>query len=147
MRRKALFSLIIVVFLAGVSYWLFAREHVKLAADKNGSKQVGDFILHIRVERVDDGVQVYRSIQYMGKEPIEMKHNTPLISVSLANKNHDYTGSPVTKELEEGDSYHPQDTIIFKPPSKGKYDLHCQAKFTVNGEEMIIDHTEKLEFK
>ncbi len=139
--------MIIVIFLAGVSYWVFARDHAKLAADKNGSKQAGDFILHIRVERVEDGVQVYRSIQYMGKEPVEVKHNTPLISVSLANKNHDYTGSPVKKVLGEGDSYHPQDTFTFKPPKKGKYNLHCQAKFTANGKDVVIDHTEKLEFK
>ncbi|WP_088049976.1 hypothetical protein [Virgibacillus dakarensis] len=147
MNRKVLFFIVFIICLSGFSLWAFSRGNAQLVTDKSSSKRAGDFILHVRVERADKGIKVYRSIQYVGKEPIEIQHNTPLIAVSLAYKNHDYTGSPVTKVLKEGGSYHPQDAAIIKQTKKGSYNLYCKAKFTVEGEKVVIDHTEKLIFE
>lgn len=147
MERKNLVFLIFIIILVGFSYWIFARDAAQLVANKNGSKRVDDFILHIDVERMDEGIQVYRSIQYVGKDPVEIQHQTPLIAISFDRKNFDYTGSPVTKVLDEGESYHPQDAMAFKSPEKGTYNVYVEAKFRVNGEKMIINHTVELEFE
>ncbi|WP_099157890.1 hypothetical protein [Virgibacillus ndiopensis] len=139
--------LIFSVCLSGIFYWGFQVENATLAANKTGSKQVDDFILHIRVERIENGIRVYRSIQYVGDESIEITHYTPLVSVSLKNKNHDFTGSPVVKKLEKGNSYHPHGSIVINSPDKGTYKLYCKARFSVDGEEMVIDHVENLIFE
>ncbi|WP_404452412.1 hypothetical protein LG329_18815 [Virgibacillus necropolis] len=118
-----------------------------LVANQGGSKKIEDFILHIRVEEEDQKIKVYRSLQYIGEESIEIEHQTPLISVSLGHKNHDFTGSKVKEDMTDGDSYYPQKAKTIKIPKKGRYTLYCIARFEINGREKTIEHTEELVFE
>lgn len=118
-----------------------------LVASQAGSAELEDFILHIRVEEVDHEIKIFRSLQYMGEESIEIEHHTPLISVSLNHQNHDFTGSSVVEEMNYGDSYYPQKAKTMKLPEEGEYTLYCFAEFEVDGEEKTIEHTEKLVFE
>ncbi|WP_188454580.1 hypothetical protein [Virgibacillus oceani] len=149
MKKMKLIPVILILFicLSGIIYWIFQADNATLAVNKTGSKQIDDFILHIKVEKTNNGICVYRSIQYVGDKPIEITHYTPLVSVSLNNKNHDFTGSPVTKKLEKGNSYHPHGSILVKSPGKGTYDLYSRARFSVDGEEIVIDYVENLVFE
>lgn len=118
-----------------------------LVTNQAGLKESGNFTLHIRVEEVEQGIKVYRSLQYMGKEKIEIEHQTPLISISLGHKNHDFTGSTVTEEMNYGNSYYPQKAKIIKISKKGEYTLYCLAEFRLNGKKIQIEHTEELLFE
>ncbi|WP_430786296.1 hypothetical protein VBD025_13425 [Virgibacillus flavescens] len=112
-----------------------------------GSAEEKDFIVHIRVEEIDEEIKVYRSLQYTGDETVEIEHQTPLISISLRNKNHDFTGSRVKKVMESGDSYYPQKAKLISKPQEGEYTLYCLAEFQVDGESRSIEHTENLIFE
>lgn len=129
-----------------ISYFFFGQAETELANGETNAIQQEDFILHIRVENVDEGFQVFRALQYVGEGSVEIEHHTPLISVSFKNKNHDYTGSTVTKSLNTGISYHPQSAKRFKRPSEGTYTLFCEASFTVNDQHITIDHQQELVF-
>lgn len=118
-----------------------------LVSSQVGSAEMKDFIVHIRVEEIDDEIKVYRSLQYIGNETVEIEHQAPLISISLQNKNHDFTGSRVKKVMESGDSYYPQKAKLIGKPEEGEYTLYCLAEFQVDGEQRRIMHTEKLIFE
>ncbi|MFZ3578751.1 hypothetical protein [Virgibacillus sp. DJP39] len=119
-----------------------------LVSNRTGSTQFGDFTLHIRVEEENHEVKVFRSIQYRGEKPVEIKHQTPLISVSLGKKNHDFTGSTLKKTLNPGNSYYPQSARIMKVPEKaGVYTLYCLAEFELDGKIEKIEYSEKLTFE
>ncbi|HLS10305.1 hypothetical protein [Lentibacillus sp.] len=128
-------------------YWLNVRADAELANNKTMEIQEGDFILHIRAERSDGGFQVFRAIQYVGDESVEIEHQTPLISVSLSHPNHDYTGNTVSRTLETGNSYHPQDSIQFESPRAGTYTLFCKAEFMADDEQTNITLQEELTFQ
>ncbi|WP_188453352.1 hypothetical protein [Virgibacillus oceani] len=146
-RKVAIVLLVFIIGLMCFLYWLFQFNDATLVSNKSISKQVDDFILHIRIEDIDNEVQVFRSIQYMGEDSVKIVHSTPLISVSFKVKNHDFTGGPVSTILGRGESYHPQDAFTFASPKKGKYNLYVKARFCVNGEEMTIDYVENLIFE
>lgn len=137
---------IIVVMLVTSAYWFYGREGAELSNSTTKAIEQDDFILHIGVERIDEGFQVLRAIQYVGKGSVEITHQTPLISVSFKQRNHDYTGSTVSRTLNTGTSYHPQNSKTFAAPEEGDYTLFCEANFTVNGEHMTISHQEELTF-
>lgn len=118
-----------------------------LVSSEAGSTEIKDFILHIRVEEAEEQIKIYRSLQYIGSETVEIQHQTPLISVSLRQKNHDFTGSRVNKVLDYGDSYYPQKAKAIEVKKEGEYTLYCLAEFKVNGESKIIEHTEELLFE
>ena len=106
MKRRALFLIGIAL---GISLLLlmFAHEGQSgIKYEKVFSSRQDDFILHIRVEEMNKGIRILRSLQYVGKDTVEIKHQTPLISVSLQNRNHDYTGSTVKKTLKTGNIYY-----------------------------------------
>ncbi|GAA0440493.1 hypothetical protein GCM10008983_16870 [Lentibacillus halophilus] len=128
-------------------YLVYGQVDAELVSDKTKEIHKGNFILHIRVEDVENGFQVLRSIQYMGDKPITLKHQTPLISVSFQNRNHDYTGSTISKTVHKGGSYHPQGPKIFKAPTEGEHALYSQSTFTAGGETITINHKDNLLFK
>ncbi|ASK63670.1 hypothetical protein CFK37_16645 [Virgibacillus phasianinus] len=145
--KKLILSVVsIMAIVILISSWNgFGRA--SLVANQMGKAKFGDFILHIRVEEVNEEIKVFRSLQYMGEDPIEIKHQTPLISISLGRRNHDFTGSNVKEEMKHGDSYYPQKAKIITIPKKGKYTLYCLASFQVEGKDKKIEHSEELIFQ
>lgn len=146
MKKAAVLSLIVIICLLGIIYWQFGQVNAKLVESKEIKKQQGNFILHMRVDETDNGIQVLRSLQYVGEDTIEIDHQTPLISVSISNENHDFTGSLVTKTMNSGNIY-PQEKLLFEAPDEGECNLYVQARFNADGKEVLIDHIEKLLFK
>ncbi|SDQ65689.1 hypothetical protein SAMN05216232_2960 [Virgibacillus subterraneus] len=145
--KKGVFVLsILSVFLLISFYWFYEQAGAELTVNQSKEIQQDEFILHIRVEKMSEGFQVFRSIQYIGEEQVEITHQTPLISVSLKHKNHDYTGSNVTRVLTSGSSYHPQGSKTFEAPGRGEYTLFCESRFNVDGEEIKINYQENLMF-
>ncbi|GGJ97856.1 hypothetical protein GCM10007063_20270 [Lentibacillus kapialis] len=137
-----------VLIITAVSYyWLNSVADAELTSNETSQVKKDDFILHMRIESADEGFQVFRAIQYVGDESVEIKHQTPLVSVSFNHPNHDYTGKTVSNTLTTGNSYHPQGVKTFKTPGEGVYTLFCEARFIVNGEPMKISHQEELTFQ
>ncbi|TRM12226.1 hypothetical protein FH966_11340 [Lentibacillus cibarius] len=146
--RKAGKIILFLCVIAFISLYLFyARGQAELVCDKASQVVKDDFIMHIRVEDLEDGFKVFRSIQYTGDKPVEMKHQTPLVSLSFKNRNHDYTGNHITKTLRKGSIYHPQKPKTFQDPTPGEYNLYCESAFTVDGKEVAIKLKEKLTFE
>ncbi|MFD1849223.1 hypothetical protein [Oceanobacillus bengalensis] len=146
MRKTGILVVILIVSSLIIGYAVHLSEAGSLITEKAQVKQVGDFILHMKVEKANNGINVFQSLQYVGEEPIEIEHQTPLISVSLGNKNHDFTGSMVSKRLEMGNIYR-QEKVKLLPKVKGESDLHMKANFHVEGEKVTIEHVEKLIFE
>lgn len=143
-RRIIFFFLVLAIFIGG---WYFVTGNQgSLSAAISSSKQVEDFILHVRVEETDNGIRVLQSLQYVGKEEIVIEHQTPLVSVSFLHDNHDYTGSSVSKVLNEGNIY-PQKIVSFPSPEKGECNLYVNARFNVGNERFLIEHVEELLFE
>lgn len=147
MKRFMYMFIIVTIGILALFYFGNDRASASLFTNKSISKRVDDFILHIYVEDGEEGFQVFRSIEYIGDDPIEINHQTPLISVSFQQKNHDFTGSNVSKTLNHGMSYYPQDELVLAKPKKGKYPIYVCARFNIKGERLIIEHEEMLEFK
>ncbi|WP_164669221.1 hypothetical protein [Virgibacillus doumboii] len=147
MKKGILVGIIVLFICVSWSFWFYGRAGAELTTNKSGQIHKEDFTLNIRVEKIDDGFRVLRSIQYNGEGEIEIEHQTPLISVSFKHKNHDYTGSTVTKVLKAGNSYHPQDPVTFESPSGGEYTLYSESRFNVKGKEITINHEENLIFE
>ncbi|WP_085992542.1 hypothetical protein [Oceanobacillus senegalensis] len=147
MKRQLFFAFVILgVGITG--YFIFHSTYgkgVTLEEEKAIDKKFEDFILHMKVEQAPRGIYVHQSLQYVGRNPIEIKHQTPLISVSLDNQNHDFTGSLVTRELHRGNIYY-QDTISLPRKQRGECNLYIKARFIANGEIVDIQHVENLMF-
>lgn len=101
-------------YIAGHCYfaWIYIWNfYVTLSENKSISKALGDFTLHVRV----NGVEVMHL-----KDSVEIQHQNPLVSVSLLNAKHDFTGSYVTKPMEERDIYHSQKADILSSLNKNE---------------------------
>ncbi|WP_174613078.1 hypothetical protein [Virgibacillus ihumii] len=147
MKKLGFAIVAILIILAGSYYFYYTYANAELTADNTtASVSADDFVLHVRVENEEDGFRVYRSLQYVGEGEVNVVHQTPLISVSFRHKNHDYTGSTVSKLLGEDSNYHPQGPKHFESPKMGEYTLYCKAKFSVGGKERKIMHQEELTF-
>ncbi|WP_010530363.1 hypothetical protein [Lentibacillus jeotgali] len=138
---------VMLLIAAASFYWLNGGADAELTGNETTQIQEGDFILHIRTESVDGGFRVFRAIQYVGSESVEIKHQTPLVSVSFNHPNHDYTGKTVSNILVTGNSYHPQGPKTFDTPGKGVYTLFCETRFIADGEQKKITHQEELTFQ
>ncbi|MFC2949448.1 hypothetical protein [Virgibacillus sediminis] len=145
MRRIFVISIVSLTAVLAVTYIFIQEEPVTLAEEKSAYKQNGEFILRIKVEGAEPDIIVHQSLQYIGEEPVEIKHRTPLVSVSLFHRNHDYTGSFMSRKMEKGDIHH-QDAVAITVDEKGKQNLYIQARFRADGDEMEIDHVEELMF-
>ena len=99
----------------------------------------------MRVEDVDDGIQIQCSLQYVGKEDILLEHQTPLVSARFDETIHNFTGDKLAKTLRRGSIYH-QPTILLDYPEISDLNLEISAKFWVDGEPINFQHIEKLEF-
>lgn len=147
MKKIIVILLMIGIFLLLLIYSDFRNANAKLVEDITVSKEMDDFILHIRIENTQEGIEVFRSLQYVGNEEVVVHHQSPLISVSIDHKNHDFTGSPVNRTLKSGNVYIPQDPDIFPIPRSEKMtNIYFEARFKVNGEWIVIDHVEELHF-
>ena len=105
-----------------------------------------NLLIHMRVEDVDDGIQIQCSLQYVGKEDILLEHQTPLVSARFDETIHNFTGDKLAKTLRRGSIYH-QPTILLDYPEISDLNLEISAKFWVDGEPINFQHIEKLEFE
>ena len=143
-----LLFLIIIVSIGIIYYGQFEKSNANtLTEDKMIAKESDDFILHVQMNGVEEGIEVLHSIQYNGQKKVEIQHQSPLISVSFFEHDHDFTGSYVQKEMVIGDIYHPQKATVLSAPNRDTFNLYIQAKFEVDGEVQVINHVEELEFE
>ncbi|WP_067730102.1 hypothetical protein [Oceanobacillus damuensis] len=105
--------------------------------------EVDDFLLHVRVEEADKGIQVQSSLQYIGEEQLLIRHQAPLVSVSYNENIHDFTGDFISQELERGDIYNAQYSVLPYPESKDS-NIYIHARFRSNGQQINIVHVEQL---
>ncbi|KKE79003.1 hypothetical protein NSA56_17530 [Oceanobacillus caeni] len=125
---------------------LYGEEEGVLEKEKVIEKKANDFVIHMKVEREKSGIEVHHSLQYIGEGAVEILHQTPLISVSLLDKNHDFTGSLIQKKLNKGNIYYQESKILSPIDVKGECNLYVRAKFLVNNKLVNIDHVEPLMF-
>lgn len=142
---KKVIYLLLIFIMIGIGLGLLLGKPGNLASSKSVLQETDDFLLHVRVEEEKEGIKVLHSIQYMGEGTIEMMHQEPLISVFLNDGQHQFTGESTTKKMERGAIY-PQNEVIFPAQRKGTSDLHIHAQFTLDGEEINIEHVEELVF-
>ena len=143
-RRLLIMVTILLVVGASTVYVLKETGRAKLLETVKLSKQVDDFILHIRVESTKEGIQVLRSLEYKGKDSVDLLHRTPLISISLGRKHPNFTGSPVNKTLNPGDIYYPQESKDYSTLEAGDYTLFVHCQFVLNNELIEIKTDEKV---
>lgn len=143
--KKFLYFLLILIVM-GISLVLLFDDTGKLVASKLMEEQVDDFLLRIHVEEGKEGIKVLHSIQYLGEEDVEVTHRTPLVSISLDYKNHDFTGSPVTKIMKQGEIYY-QEEVVFPQQEKGISKLYVHAQFYCAGDEVNMEYVDELKFQ
>lgn len=143
---KKLISLLLILILIGVACGVWLDRSGTLVYSKSLQQEADDFLLHIRIEGVDEGVKILRSIQYIGEEDVEITHQSPLISVSIADDSHSFSGESISKKMKKGTIYH-QEEAVLPVQDKGIRELSIHAKFSCNKEEINIKHIEELEFQ
>ncbi|MFC3039925.1 hypothetical protein ACFOGI_06635 [Virgibacillus xinjiangensis] len=146
MRKWLLIFPGLTLIFIGWLYFPFLEEERDLQEERYIKKESGEFVLHVKIGRKEDKIEVLRSLQYLGKESIEIEHRTPLASVSFGHRNHDFTGSPVHRRLNSGDIYLPKTDAIFSLNEENACKVYIHAEFTADGEEVVIDHAEELPF-
>ena len=107
-------------------------KNIKLEESK------GDFIVHITVEKTNDGFQILRSLEYTGDKKIEISHRSPLIEVMIGKNTPEFTGSPVPIQLTPGTHYHPEEPLAFQHMDKGSHDIFVHAQFETMEETIDI---------
>lgn len=127
-----------------ISLFFIINEYGKTTLTRpfSVSEKFEDFIIHIRLEPLDEGFQVLRAIEYTGEESVEIRHRSPLIQVTVNVDNATFTGSPVKKRMEPGYQYHPQKPLTFDSLVRGEHTLYVHAQFFL-GEERIDVKTKK----
>lgn len=110
-------------------------------------EQYKDFIVHIRIEPLNEGFQVLRSIEYTGDERIEIDHRSPLTQVSIGMDNGVFTGSPSTKQMAPGYQYHPQKPLVFDSLEKGEHTVYIHTQFFKEGNRIDIESEETIRFE
>ncbi|UOQ85419.1 hypothetical protein [Gracilibacillus salinarum] len=129
------------LFITGVFQKSVLAETVKL------EEQYKDFIVHIRIEPLEEGFQVLRSLQYTGEASLVIEHRSPLTQVTIDADNPTFTGSPVTKQLNADYQYYPQPTLLFDTLEKGKHTIYIHTQFYIEGERVDIKTKETLIFE
>lgn len=86
--KIVIISCILLLIFTGIFLLLNDSENAKLLHKKYGKKQVDNFILHTQIKRVDNGIQVYSSLQYVGEDMIKVQSNNPFVSMSFNHMNH-----------------------------------------------------------
>ncbi|SHM89127.1 hypothetical protein [Gracilibacillus kekensis] len=146
MWKKITIVIAIIACIGAISL-LILKGIVKPSLDESVKieEQYEDFIVHIRIEKTEEGFQVLRSIEYIGKEDIMVRHRTPLTQVTINADNAVFTGSPISKQMEPGLQYHPQEPLKFPSLDKGVHKVYVHTQFFI--EEKRIDIKTKSEIK
>ncbi|UOQ48028.1 hypothetical protein MUN88_18540 [Gracilibacillus caseinilyticus] len=131
----------IMLFVTGAFQKPVLAETVKL------EKQYEDFIVHIRIEPIEDGFQVLRSLQYTGEASLVIEHRSPLTQVTIDADNPTFTGSPVTKQLNADYQYYPQAPLLFETLEKGNHTVYIHTQFYIDGERVDIKTKETITFE
>ncbi|MDL4842176.1 hypothetical protein [Aquibacillus rhizosphaerae] len=150
MIKRLLIMVIVVTVLSIVGvYWMKGSTNAELVGTVKVSEQQDNFIVHIRVENSDEGIKIFRSLEYIGQEIVVIDHRTPLTSVNINKQNNDFTGSPVTKTLDPGDIYRPQEAIAIPDGTldKGKSTMYVHTQFFIDGEAINIKSEKELTFE
>ncbi|KAB8138586.1 hypothetical protein F9U64_02930 [Gracilibacillus oryzae] len=148
---KKLILIMLLITCFGLIIGAFVAESMKtsLVETVNFSEQYEDYIIHIRIEALNDKekFQVLRSLEYTGDEIVEIKHRTPLTAVTLNKENAVFTGSHRTMFLNPGNSYHPQKRMEFSNLSKGSHTIYIHTQFLLNDERIDIKSKGELRFE
>jgi hypothetical protein len=144
MKKVICLLLILIIVGIGTGYWLNSSD--KLVTSTLLLQHADDFLVHVQVEEAKDGVKVLHSIQYVGEKEIEMLHKEPLISVSIDEAQHHFTGESTIKRMSNGAIY-PQQEVVVPVDNKGVHHLYIHAQFMTDGEEVNIEHVEELTFQ
>ncbi len=134
--------IICLILVTGI--WIFLsldKEKVVLGKTSTVSFE-DDFLLHIRIQQTDEGVQVQNSIQYLGESTVVVEHKQPLISVSY--NTHSFEGETVQREMKNGNIYYQPKADLEFPEDK-EY-IRFKVKCKVDGEDLEFDYTEKIQF-
>ncbi len=135
------------MLILGGFWWISLNSNAELENTVKISESYEDFIIHIRVEKHEEGMQVLRSIEYTGKEEVIIEHRTPLTQVTIDQPNGSFTGSFVSKTLRPGFSYHPQEPIHFDSLDKGEHKIYVHTQFFIEEERVDIETEGRLVFK
>ncbi|SER98185.1 hypothetical protein SAMN04487944_11469 [Gracilibacillus ureilyticus] len=146
---KKIIVTILLIACIGLLVTAFIKESMKtnLAETVKINEQYEDYIIHIRIEAVNDGFQVLRSLEYTGDEKVEIKHRNPLTAVTINKDNPVFTGSDRTMVLNPGNNYHPQEPVEFSNLPKGSHTVYIHTQFFVDGERVDIKSKGELKFE
>lgn len=141
-------SFILILLGSGTVIWLRASSTTALAEPVVIHKQEGDFILHMRMENGSEGLRILHSLEYVGQEPVTLKHRTPLTYISFGVNKSNFTGSPISKTIQPGDIYRTTPTRkIFHPLENGSNALYVHTQFYANNEVINIEIEKNIEIK
>ncbi|UFU00851.1 hypothetical protein KO561_07940 [Radiobacillus kanasensis] len=143
-KRIIIISIIVVGLITFIG--ISQITNAKLVEPVKVSKQVEDFVLHVRIEQNEKGFQVLRALEYKGEAEVEILHRTPLISISIDRNDHDFTGSPVSRKMDPGDKY-ARDPKYFEPLEEGTHTIFIHGQFYVNDELINIEEKREITFK
>ncbi|MGJ9458608.1 hypothetical protein [Oceanobacillus sp. CF4.6] len=140
---------VFILFLIFVGFSVyFDRGQESLVTATSTLSKVEDFLLHIRIEESNQGVQVKCSLQYIGEDRTLIEHQLPFVSVSYTNTNHNFKEGNrfISQELGSGGIYYlPTEILPF--PEAGDTNIYINATFKANGNQIHIDHNEELSFQ
>ncbi|MBM7572192.1 hypothetical protein [Aquibacillus albus] len=142
LKQIVVIAFLLLVIGISAMFWMKEYSSAQLVGPINVKEEKGDFILHVRVDNMENGVEVLSSLEYSGKDSVTLNHRTPLTAVSFHVERNDFTGSPVSKQMDPGDIYHPQPPVTFTSLGKGTYRLYIHSQFFVKGKPINIT-TEK----
>lgn len=145
--KYVLIAAVLVFSAIGIVYLFNRTPNTQLSESVEINQRKEDFILHIRVEEVEGGFQVLRSLQYTGTEKITIEHRTPLIAVAINKQANNFTGSPVVSDMDSGNIYHPQSPRIFPLLEKGTHKLYIHAEFLVDEELVNMTIEKEISFE
>ncbi|MDX8044858.1 hypothetical protein SH601_02565 [Gracilibacillus sp. S3-1-1] len=147
MLKKYTIVTAFIVFIGLILYLMLNIQQPSLVESVKLEEQYEDFIIHIHVEGTNNGFQVLRSIQYTGDEQITIQHRTPLTQVTIGADNAIFTGSPISKQLEPGHQYYPQQPMDFSALEKGEHTLYVHTQFFIDGERIDIKSEATISFQ
>ncbi|WP_058306952.1 hypothetical protein [Gracilibacillus massiliensis] len=148
MWKKITIVIALIACIGAISLFVF-KDIQKTSLDKTVKieEQYEDFIVHIRIEKTEEGFQVLRSIEYIGQEAIMLRHRTPLTQVTINADNAVFTGSPISKQMEPGLQYHPQEPLKFQALDKGVHKVYVHTQFFIEEQRIDIRTESEIKFK
>ncbi|MFS0752016.1 hypothetical protein [Oceanobacillus sp. 1P07AA] len=143
MQKWIRWGICLILIIGIVVFLIVDKEKVVLGKTSTVSFE-DNFLLHIRTQETDDGVQVQNSIQYIGDPTVIVEHKNPLISVSYDGK-HSFEGETVQRQMSNGSIYYqPKTDLDF--PGDNEY-IQIKVKCRVDGENIEFEYMEKIEFE